>query len=143
MISPELIQAAIISHLKADAALVAWLTARSVANEIRESNWQGGAFSYPAVRAEAGSQLPGPAASVCYLTTGEVPFTLLSFDESDSSKEADTLAGMVNAALIGKRITGTGFNSLVIQSDGLTHATRTAERVWRAIGLYRMQIYET
>jgi len=143
MISPELIQAAIISHLKADTNLIAWLTARSVANEIREANWQGAAFSYPAVRAEAGSQLPGPPTSVCYLTTGEVTFTVQSFDESDSSKETDVLAGLVNTALVGTRINGTGFNSLAIQSDGLTHATRTAERVWRAVGLYRMQIYET
>lgn len=143
MISPELIQAAIISHLKANTPLVAWLTALSAGAEIRETSWQGAVFTYPAVRAEAGSQLPGPATSVCYLTTGEVPFTILSFGESDSSKQADTLAGLVNTALMGQRIAGTGFRSMAIQSDGLTHATRTAERVWQAIGLYRMQIYET
>lgn len=143
MISTQLIQAAIVAHLKADATLTSWLTTRSASDEIRETSWQGATFTYPAVRVETGSQLPGPLTSVCYLTTGEVPFTTLAFGESDSSKQSDTLAGLVNAALIGKRVNGTGFKSMVIQSDGLTHAIRTAERVWRSVGLYRMQIYET
>lgn len=143
MITNNDIQAALVAKLKANTPLVAWLTAKSAANEIRETNWQGAAFSYPAVRIEAGTQLPGPRDSHCYLTTGEVTFTALSFSESDSSQQADELAGLVNAALMGQRLSASSFRSLVIQSDGLTHADRTAERVWRAIGLYRMQIYET
>ena len=143
MISNVEIQKALIAQLKADTDLVAWLTALSAGNEIRETNWQGATFSYPAVRAAVGSQLPGPNASKCYLTTGETPFTIVSLSESDSSQQADELANLVNAALVGKRITGTGFGSLSIMSDGLSHAVRTTERLWRAVGLYRMQIYET
>ena len=143
MIANNIIQAAIIAHLKANSALVTWLTNLSAGNEIRETNYQGALFTYPAVRAEVGSPLPGPDTSVCYLTTGEVPFTVACFSESDSSKQADILAGLVNAALVGTRINGTGFKSLIIKSDGLTHAARTAERVWRAVVLARMQIYET
>lgn len=143
MISNELFQAAVVAKLKANTALVNWLTALSAGNEIRETSWQGATFTYPAVRVEAGNQLPGPQTSVCYLTTGEITFTVQSFSESDSSKQADELAGMVNNALMGTRLNGTGFNSLSIQSDGLTHAARTAERVWRSVGLYRVQIYET
>lgn len=143
MIANNVIQAAIIALLKANIALTDWLTALSAGNEIREGNYQGAAFSYPAVRAEAGTQQPGNETGHCYLTTGEMPFTVLSFSESDSSNQADELAGLVNAALMGKRVTGTGFKSLVIKSDGLLHAARTAERVWRAMGLYRMEIYET
>jgi len=142
MIANDLIQAAIISALKADTTLTDWLTALNAGSEIRETSWAGVTFSYPAVRVQVGTQAPGPADSTCYLTSGEVPFTVLSFSESDSSQQADHLAGLVNAALIGARVSGTGFRSLLIQSDGLTHATRTGERTWRAIGLYRMQIYE-
>lgn len=143
MIANNTIQAAIVAKLKANTALVNYLTAKSAGSEIRESSWQGAAFTYPAVRVESGTQQPGPDTSICYLTTGETPFTVLCFSEGDSSQEADELAALVNAALMGQRISGTGFASLLIQSDGLTHAARTAERVWRAIGLYRMQIYET
>lgn len=142
MIANNTIQAAIITLLKADTALTNWLTALSAGSEIREGSWQGAAFTYPAVRAEVGPQQPGGETSHCYLTTGEVTFTALSFSESDSSNQADTLADLVNVALMGKRIAGTGFRSLVIKSDGLLHAARTAERVWRAMGLYRMEIYE-
>jgi hypothetical protein len=143
MIANSTIQAAIVAKLKADTTLTDWLTARSAGNEIRESNWQGAAFTYPAVRASVGTQQPGPDTSKCYLTRGEVPFTVLCFSESDSSQQADTLADLVNTVLLGQRLSGTGFRSLAIQSDGLTHAVRSAERVWRAVGLYRMQIYET
>ena len=92
MIANNNIQAAIITKLKADTDLVAWLTARSASNEIRESNWQGAAFTYPAVRVQTGTQQPGPDTSHCYLTTSEIPFTVLCFSESDSSQQADILA---------------------------------------------------
>lgn len=142
MVSNDVFQAAVIAKLKANAALVAWLTARSAGNEIRESRWQGTVFVYPNVRVDVGTQNPlgdGP----CYLTNGEATFSCLSFSEGDSSKEADVLAGLVNAALVGKRLSGTGFKSLVIKSDGLTSASRTGERVWRAVGLYRVTINES
>lgn len=143
MLANNVIQAAIVAKLKANTTLTDWLTNRSSSNEVREANYQGASFSYPAVRVEAGTQQPGPVNSVCYLTTGEIPFSVYCYSESDSSKQADVLAGLVNAALVGQRIQGSGFSSLIIQSDGLTHATRTAERVWRAVVLCRMQIYET
>lgn len=140
MISNDLIQAALIAKLKADTALVAWLTAESAANEIREIQWQGAQFVYPAVRAGAGSQLPG-GNGPCYTTTGQTPFSVLAFAEDDSSQNADILAGLVEDALLGKKLTGTGFSSGPILSDGLVHATRTGERVWQAVFLGRMQLY--
>lgn len=143
MITNNAIQAAIITALKADPALFAYLTAADATNEIRELEWQSAEFVYPSVRVGVGIQLPGGDTSKCYLTSGEVTFTTASFGEGDSSRQADELAGIVNAALMGKKLTGSGFGSLKIASDGLTHATRTGQRVWRAIGLYRMQIYET
>jgi hypothetical protein len=143
MISNVELQKAVIAKLKANADLVNWLTARSANDEIRETSWQGTVFTYPAVRADVGTQVPGEITSKCYLTTGEIPFTVLSFSESDSSQQADELASLVNIALVGTRLSGTGFGSLSIQSDGLTHAVRTGERLWRAVGLYRMQVYET
>ncbi len=122
---------------------MAWLTAQSAGDEIREAQWQGAAFVYPAVRVEVGSQTPESETSHCYETNGIVPFTVLSFTEDDSSQNVDILASLVNTAIFGKRISGTGFAGLAIRSDGLSHATRTGERTWRAIGLYRMYIYGT
>lgn len=142
MISNDLIQAALITTLKADTALVDWLTARNAANEIRENEWQGAAFVYPAVRVEIGPQLP-ITNGVCHTTQSELTFSIISLSEQDSSQQATTLAGLVNAALFAKRISGTGFASLLIDSDGMPGATRTIERVWQVIAPYRVRLYET
>lgn len=141
MISNDVFQAAIVAALKANTTLVDWLTDQGAGDEIRENQWQGAVFVYPAVRIDIGTQTPvgnGP----CYLENGEITFTVLSFSENDSSQEADILAGLVNGVLMGARVSGTGFKSLAIRSDGLISASRTGERTWRAAGLYRTQIYE-
>jgi len=142
MISNDLIQAAIVSKLKANSALVAWLTARSAGSEIRESQWQGAVFTYPAVRVDLGTQVPVSNGS-CRTSESEMPFSIFSMSESDSSQQADVLAGLVNTALFGKRLSGTGWLSLVIDSDGLTSAVRETQRIWRATGLYTVRIYGT
>lgn len=143
MISNDVIQASVIARLKANTALVDWLTDRSAGNEIRESSWQGAEFVFPAVRVELGTQVPEDITSVCYLTNGTMPFTVFSFTEDDSSRNANILAGLVNQVLIGNRLSGTGFRSLLIESDGLTGAQRTVDNLWRAVGLYRAYVFET
>lgn len=142
MISPELIQAAIITQLKANTALINWLTARNAANEIRENEWQGSNFVYPNVRVDLGTQVP-VTNGVCHPTQSNLSFSVFSFSEQDSSKQANVLAGLVNAALFNTRLSGTGWASLLIDSDGVLPANRTLERVWQATGLYRVRLYET
>lgn len=143
MIGNDAIQAAIIAKLKANTALVAWLTALSAGDEIRETQWQGTVFTYPAVRASVGNQLPDAGMGTCYLSSGEFTFTVYSYSESDSSMQADQLAKLVNDALIGARLSGTGFATMAIKCEGMPHATRQAERVWSAANVYRANLYET
>lgn len=140
MISNDLIQAAIIAKLQASTALVNFLTSKSAGDEVREVQWQGRGFVYPAVRAAVGTQTPG-GNGPCYTVNGETAFTVMSFSELDSSEEADQLAGLVEDALLGLHIVGTGFRTGPVLSDGHVHATRTGERVWQAVTTYRMQIY--
>jgi len=142
MISNDLIQAALITALKADTTLVNWLTARDAANEIRENEWQGAAFTYPAVRIDIGLQLP-ITNGVCHVSQSELTFSIISLSEKDSSQQATILAGLVNAALFAKRISGTGFASLLIDSDGMPGANRTIERIWQVISPYKVRLYET
>src|SRR3972149_5151749 len=141
MIDNNALQAAIVAKLKANAPWVAWLAARSASSEIREAQWQGAEFLYPAVRVNVGTQTPtenGP----CYKENTEVDFLVSALSEQDSSKEADTLAGLVNTALLGQTLAGTGFSSGLIRSDGLTGAIRLeVDRIWRAFGLYRVNAY--
>lgn len=140
MLSNDLIQAALITKLKANTALVAFLTAASAGSEIREAQWQGREFTYPAVRVQVGTQMAG-GNGPCYTTTGETPFTIYCYSEQDSSRQADQLAGLVDDALLGLHLSGTGFRTGPVLSDGLIKAVRTGERVWQATFLGRMQLY--
>ncbi len=140
MLSNDLIQAAIITKLKANTALTNFLTAASAANEIREAQWQGREFVYPAVRVQVGTQAAG-GNGPCYVTTGQTPFTIYCYSEQDSSRQSDQLAGLVDDALLGLRLSGTGFRTGPVLSDGLVKAVRTGERTWQAIFLGRMQLY--
>lgn len=137
MIDNDLIQAAIVTKLKADSTLVAWLTALGAGSEIREAQFQGRDFLYPSVRVELGTQIE-EGNPPCYST---IPFTVYSYSEKDSSREANQLAGYVNDALLRKNISGSGWQSQLIVSDGMIAARRTSERVWQAVNLYRMNVY--
>lgn len=143
MISSELIQAAIVAKLKANTTLVNWLTALGATSEIREVDWQGSSFVYPNVRVQIGTEVPDGNLGVCQTTRSEIPFTIYSFSESNSSRQADTLAGLVNAAIFGQYFNGTGWRSMIVNSDGIIKAIRTGQRVWQATGLYRAKLYET
>ncbi len=142
MIANNLIQAEIISKLKADTALIDFLTDLSAGNEIREAQWQGAIFTYPAVRVDLGTQIR-TGNGACRLRNSEVSFSIISLSESDSSQQSDVLADLADEALFGTRLSGTGWASMIIDNDGLISASRTAERVWFATGLYSMRIYDT
>lgn len=141
MVGNDVIQAAIIAKLKADTALTTWLTARSTAGEIREGQYQGTQFAYPAVRASVGDQ--APTGDTCYTTRGEVTFEVWCYSEQASSQECDQLAKLTADVLLGKRLSGTGFASLAMLCDSFPHAVRIGDRLWEAFSLWRMEIYET
>lgn len=147
MIGTQKLQAAVISKLKASTAVTGYLGGDT---EIKETSQQSTDFTYPNVRVAAGIVTPESNLSGCYLENGEATFTVSCFSENDSSKEADELMELVNDALLGSQLSGSGFRSLVIQSDGLNHAQRTSARVvvsprnvWAARGFYRAYVYET
>lgn len=137
MIDNNLVQAVLVSKLKADTALSAWLAALGAGGEIREAQYQSRDFLYPNVRLEIGTQIE-EGNPPCYST---IPFTVYSYSEKDSSKEANELAGYVNDALIRRAVDGTGWHSGLIITDGAIAARRVTERVWQAVNLYRMNIY--
>lgn len=127
-IANQNVQAGIVAKLKAATTLVAWLTARSVEDEIRENQWQGRDFVYPATRVDLLPQVPlgNPPC------TSEIGFNVHCFSESDSSRQADTLAGLVEEALARTAFTGTDFRSGRVRTESIVPANRTGERVWQA-----------
>lgn len=137
MIDNDLIQAAIVAKLKANAALVAYLTQQGAGGEIREAQYQARQFLFPAVRVELGTQIE-EGNPPCYST---LSFTVYAYSEENSSQEANELAGLVTRALLRNNVTGSGWHSQLIISDGNIAARRTKERVWQAVNLYRMNVY--
>lgn len=138
MISFDLLQAAIVAALKADAPLVA-----VVGDEIRESQWQGTDFVYPGVRVELYSGTP--IGEKCVDTHSLVGFTILCYSENDSSQEADQIAGLVVTALYLETLTAATFYSglIRISGPGVRSARRMIERIWRSEVEFQTNIYET
>ena len=133
MISNNTVQAGIITYLKSKAALTV-LLANTYAVEVRENQWQGDEFAYPAVRVDLGTQVPDADCEDATLSVG-----ILCFSESNSSKEADTIAGVVNTLLHRKQFTS-GTVRYLFYSDGLVPAVRQDKQTWRSEALFRCTI---
>ena len=133
MISPELIQKAVIAKLKANTALV---TALGSSDKIKESQYQSTDFTYPAVRVDVNEQTP-IGNGVDHLKLSTVGWSVRCYSEKDSSFEANNLLGLVLDALFNTQIiNATDENAVphftMIRIDATTtqNAIRTAERLW-------------
>jgi len=130
MIANDILQKAIVARLKADGPLVAALNGSN--KEVREQQWQGRNFTYPAVRVALGTQMPRIEMTPC--EWARLSFSILCLSEEHSSQQTDNIAGLVNAALHKQAwtVTADGFRFHFIRSAGLNSAIRMSERVWRA-----------
>jgi hypothetical protein len=100
-----------------------------VGAEIREIQWQGTPFAYPAVRVDLGDLGPqgtGPCAEAWSLLT----FRISVFSNEDSSGECLDLLAAVQAALQRRRLAGPGFTSLEIKID-MTILPYPDDTIWR------------
>lgn len=130
MIPNDDIQAGVIAKLKANSTLVSTLNSQ---NEIKEAQYQGTAFLYPAVRVQIGTQTVDRRSPFC--SFGFLPFTVRVYSEQKSSQEADDIIGKVNF-LHGSYVTGTGFILNQIECIGLTGAIRVSEQLWMSEANY-------
>ena len=127
MIDPVAVQASIISMLKAAPAVTA-----IVDEEIREDNWMGTKFVYPAVRVAVNPIAPmANNNGNCRYNIGDVSFTVSCYAEGSSSKGAANLAGQVadvfNAKLVPNFKTVVGASLTQINMP-----VPEGERLWRA-----------
>lgn len=126
MISNDVLQAAWISKLKSITAIVNELSSE---DEIKEDQWQGTTFTYPAVRVALGTQTP-IGDPECRRAEGIV--TIQVFTEDGSSKNADRIAGIINTALYGKAFVKNGVRFSMVRTTGLVPAFRKDERTWQS-----------
>lgn len=134
---PDLVKGAIITRLKANTTIVAEITGG--ADEIREAQWQGRDFTYPAVRVRVNSITPtNPECS-----RWEISFSIAVFSEEASSYQADRISGIINNQLHGKAfaqsIQGQDLN-LALWTNEIVPALRQDERTWRSEILMRATV---
>lgn len=131
LIRDDQIQAGLISYLKSKDTITSLVTG-TYAVEIREDQWQGTQFTYPAVRVRLIRNTPTNNAGCRH----EFVAGILVFSEEASSRECDQIAG-----IIGEELHGIGFDSnnvaFVTQVTDLVPAIRSDVRVWRSEVLIR------
>ena len=134
MVNPNHIQEGLLLKLQGVAAVTSLLSAST---QIKEDQWQGTTFTYPAVRIDLGILMP-----IADCPDVTVEFGIECFSESASTHEANNIAYEVNEALHGKAFTS-GSARFTIYSRGLVPAKRSEERAWRSVALFKSRISPT
>ena len=140
MIPNNTVQAAIISFLKSKVAITSLLVDNAGvahSDEIRESEWQGDTFSYPNIRVDLGTQEDVLAETDCNISN--ITFSILVFSEMYSSKEANSMAGVIENIIHKKSITFGGVHFVRVTCT-LVPAIRRDERTWRSEIICRSSI---
>jgi hypothetical protein len=140
VIDNRVIQRDLVAWLKLQAALSA-LLAGGTNNEVREDQYQGTVFGYPAVRVNIITQDPIPERERCDHTrlTGSVR----CYAEGASSRPADNLAGVVNGLLHRLNFHGTGWYSW-FRTTGLVGAILvSSDKLWRSEVMFAGVVYPT
>lgn len=131
MLRNDQIQAGLITKLKANATILAELVDSNgvdVSEEIREDQYKSEYFSYPNIRVRLISTSP-LADKDCSHIRFSVAFQV--FSESDSSMQADRIAGIINNEFHGKQFTA---NSIAYSTrlTSLVPAVSDGMRTWRS-----------
>ena len=125
MISNNEIQEALTTKLQAETLVLAEL---SDTDEIRENQWQGTTFSYPAIRINMIRNHPLEN-SDCNQTN--ISVGLQVFSEDASSMQADRIAGIIQDELHDKPFSQGGL-LIALWTDDLIPATRSNMRTWKS-----------
>ena len=128
MIANDLIQAALVARLKGMAAFVALLGSK---DDLKEAQWQGTTFVYPAFRIRMGTQVP-QAGYGC--AGSSIPFSLICKTEDASSLNVNNMAGIAAQLLHGATWCDifNGVRFVSIRAVGIINAVREDERTWKA-----------
>lgn len=144
MISPDLVQKAIIEMLRADTTLVTALggdTQRIAELEVQLQN-----FVYPKVGIDVQPQYP-VGNGTDHLRLSTIHWMARVYSEKPSSKEANNILGLVANAHFNKQWTGTDDSNVpqfyIIRIDlvgGVDNAVRIADKLWVASATFQSQV---
>ncbi len=131
MIHNDRIQAALLARAKANTNILAKLVDT---DELREDQWQGREFSYPAIRIRIIRNEP---IIDCNQT---VEFSFQTFSEQSSSKQADDICGTINDEFHDKSFSRNSIRFTGVICQNLSPAMRVDERTWRAETFFEARI---
>jgi len=122
--TPDEVQVALIEHLKADVNLVALL---GDSDHIKEVEWQGAEYTYPAVRVENDVMPNKP-----YCSPDDVSITIFCMSEKKSSKECQMVMKEVATYLHGHPFKGTnGANFVFIRVTKMPYPKQQeGQNIW-------------
>lgn len=135
MIATDTIKAAVVSKLKSNTTLTGALVNGGGAAAIKEAQYQGSDYNFPAVRVMIVRQTPLHSLRQCDIA--RFLGTIYVYAEGPSSQPCDNLAGIVNGVLHRHQVKGgtigtDGFYIPELLCSGLSGAVRLNERLWRA-----------
>lgn len=137
MIDSQMIQIDLVADLKSAAAITAFLNG---ASQIKESQYQGRDFSYPAVRLQMLTNRPFTEREQC--DHSEINFAIRAYSEAASSKECGQIANAILDRYHRKNFAGTGYNAwFYLVSQGQPELMR--DGLWRIENLFRGNVYPT
>jgi hypothetical protein len=138
MISPNVVQAAIVALLKADAPLVAGLAGDPA--RIKEADWRGTGFDYPAVRVDITDMRPTGNGNCSEQRLG-VTGAIIVYSKVDSSAEAAQVLGLVENAIQQKHLSGAGMGSQVLRPFQTNFPYRDND-IWRGEVVFATTVFE-
>lgn len=131
MISDELVQADLIAKLKTISSVTSLLPEGTAG--IKEYQWQGDTFQYPAVRFDLEvNDYEFDEQKMCNLW--RVEFSIYIFSQERSSKQCSMIKGLLENYLTGLGFTGTNakYSQMRLERGGNVPSVRQDERTWRS-----------
>jgi len=135
VIPNQVLQKDIIADLKVYAPLISVITTGSA---IKEDEYQGTTYVYPAVRVALARQAPYRIPELCDHMT--LTFSIRVYSEQESSKEADTVIGVIAGHYHRHFFTGTGWKGW-INREAVVSAALWTEKLWRSEAFFRVNVY--
>jgi hypothetical protein len=132
MYSNYRVRTGLVNFLKNNSAIIGL-----VSDEIRERQYQGTDFTYPAVRIRILQQKP-PMDVNCNWT--DLQFAVQSYSESSSSEESEKMEAEVTNFLDKKTISYDGIKIYALHCAGMLEAQRIDERTWMAETLFTAKV---
>lgn len=124
MFSNYVVRAVLVSYLKNNSATIG-----IVSKEVREKQWQGNDFDYPAIRVKIIFQKP-PLDATC--NWADLQFSVQCYSELASSQESESMELEVTKLLDNKTISSGGVKIYSLHCVGMIGSNRVDERTWMA-----------